>query len=32
MSNGMNRRDAMRFAGLAAGTFFAGGSLSAFAA
>lgn len=32
MSNGMNRRDAMRFAGLAAGTFFAGGSLRAFAA
>ena len=32
MSNGMNRRDALRLAGLTAGTFFAGGSLSAFAA
>lgn len=32
MSNELNRRDALRFAGLAAGAFFAGGSLEAFAA
>lgn len=31
-SNELNRRDALRFAGLAAGAFFAGGSLEAFAA